>query len=79
MPIDHTSSTALADAGRALERMVSTLGTKKVKASKSERIAVRTAMRDAARSLRKAGCSKAERDVILKPYQLSYDPGHRTR
>jgi hypothetical protein len=68
-----------AAAGRALQKMFFTLSIKKDRASKTEQYAARKAFRDAAAFLKQAGCPKSERDQILKPYQLAYDPHHRTR
>jgi hypothetical protein len=78
MPLKNDIA-ALVDAGRALEKMVATLRTKKLTASTKDRNATRKSFRDAAHFLRRAGYSKPERDEILKPYQLGYDPNHRTR
>jgi len=77
--MDLRTLDAQAAAGRALEKMVLTLSIKKTGASKSERYAARKAFRDAALFLKRAGCPKGERDLILKPYQVAYDPRHRTR
>ena len=79
MPLQQTQ-TALMDLGRAFEKLISTLPIKKAAATKHQQFAARKAFRDAAGYLRKAGFTqKDERDDILKPYGLAYDPNHRTR
>jgi hypothetical protein len=77
--MDTITTGALVAAGRALAKMVSTLDTKKATATSSEQYAVRKKFRDAAAYLRAASYTKEERDRAMKPYQLAYDPKHRTR
>lgn len=77
--MNTSSIDALVAAGRALAKMVDTLDTKKATATRDQQYAVRKKFRDAAAHLRAAGYTKDERDRAMKPYQIAYDPKHRTR
>lgn len=78
MPLSQTME-ARAEAGRALDKLASTLGVRKATATKPEQYSVRKSFRDASAFLGRAGYTKLERAAIMKPFAISYDPNHRTR
>ena len=65
--------------GLALDSMVRGASIPKAQATRNEQLQARGRFRQAAAYLKQAGLSQDERDKVMKPHQLAYDPKHRTR
>ncbi len=65
--------------GLALEGMVLAASMPKETSAKKDQYRARGLFRQAADDLKAAGFDQDERDRIMKPNQLAYDPKHRTR